>query len=385
MTMTSRERFLAAVNHKEADQIPSALGMEWAGRLHPTVYKQLLAHIGIKENSAISEIATLVNASPEVLEYLGADFRSIAAKFLPDPPGSPVAERSEDDENYYFLNPWGAKQRMPKGHGLYFDTFYFPLQDAETQEDDDKYVWAARSKVDPCSIEPAAKFQQEGFATIFSGIYGYGFLQAGCHVYGFSNWLTMLASEPERVTTFNSRLLEKKFEWWSDKLDVLGDNIDVICESDDLGTQHGPFVSERTWKEFILPYKKEMFSFIKKKKPHVKILLHTDGSFLPLIPDLIDIGLDIMNPVQYSATGMDLVTLKREFGKDLTFWGGGVDVQSVLPNGTPQQVKDEVARNIDILRKDGGYVFSSCHNIQPDVPLENFFALIEAFRENCKY
>ena len=384
--MTSRERFLAATSHKEPDQIPLSIATGVACRLHLNFYLKLLDYLGIKdETPQIAENQTLVYSSDRVLEILGNDCRSIIPKFLPNPPGGRTTEFSEDAEYYYMTNSWGEKLRMPKGYGLYYDSCYFPMQDAESEEDDEKYEWMTPPKEDPSNLQQAIDYQNAGYPTIYNRNISLGFLHAGCHVYGFENWFMMLAGEPERAAKFNAKLLEKKMEWWGDKLDLFKDKVDVVCEGDDLGSQTAPFISEKVWKQLILPYMKELFAFIKKKSPNVRIELHSDGSFLPMIPDLIDIGLDCLNPIQYSANGMDLVKLKREFGKDLTFWGGGIDIQSTLPNGTRQQVKDEVARNIEILRKGGGYIFSATHNIQPDVPVENFMAVIEAFRENCKY
>jgi uroporphyrinogen decarboxylase len=374
------------MNHKEPDQIPLDLGVGRACMMHVRFYKKLVDHLGIKEENPrfYSETGQTVRASDEVVKALGNDFRRIDNNLLPNPENRPVV-REEDEENHYITTAWGEKMRMPKDGGLYYDSMSFPLEDAEDEEDDEKYQWIIPGKADPADLQRAVKYCEDGYSTMYAANISLGFLHTGNHVYGFENWLAILAAEPERAAKFNKKLLEKKIEWWDDKISLFGDSVDVVCEGDDLGTQKGPFISTKMWKNLILPYMKELFEFIRGKNPNLKILFHSDGSFLPMIPDLIDIGLDCLNPVQFSAAGMDLASLKREFGKDLTFWGGGVDVQNTLPNGTPQQVKDEVTRNIELLRKDGGFVFAATHNIQPDVPIENFMAVLEAFKENCKY
>ena len=195
----------------------------------------------------------------------------------------------------------------------------------------------------------------------------------------------MLIAEPERATKYLDKLLEKKIEWYESLFAQTGGCIDMIAEYDDLGTQRGPWISKELFHKFILPRHKELWAEVKRMSPDVKIFLHTCGSVSSLLGDLIDAGLDCLNPIQINADNMDPYYLKREFGKHLTFWGGGVDTQIILPTGTPQQVADNVKRNIDALAPGGGYVFASVHNVQDDVPPENFMAMLEAFRENCNY
>ncbi|MEN6622634.1 MAG: uroporphyrinogen decarboxylase family protein [Smithella sp.] len=145
-------------------------------------------------------------------------------------------------------------------------------------------------------------------------------------------------------------------------------------------------VSPGMYKEMVHPYHKELYQFIHSNaKNEVFIFYHSCGSCKRLIPYLIEEGVNILNPVQVNAKDMDTAELKREYGKDITFWGGGVDTQKVLPFGTPQDVKDDVRRRIDDLAKDGGFVFAAVHNVQSDVPIENFLAMWETMREYGKY
>ena len=177
------------------------------------------------------------------------------------------------------------------------------------------------------------------------------------------------------------RLVEFKSAYWERALgDESGDLVDVVIEADDLGGQQAPLMSPRTYRQLIQPRHKRLFSFIKAQAP-VKLFYHTCGAVRRLIPDLIDAGIDILNPVQISAAGMDLRELKQEFGRDLVFWGGGVDTQGVLGTATPAEIKDHVRRNIEALAPGGGFVFAAVHDIQANVPPENIMAMWEAWRE----
>ena len=134
-----------------------------------------------------------------------------------------------------------------------------------------------------------------------------------------------------------------------------------------------------------MPHFTRVLKFIKTKKPDVKILFHSCGNVRPVIPDFIEMGIDILNPVHVTATGMEPVQLKKDFGKEIVFWGGGVDMQHILPSGTPDQVKDDVKRNIEALAPGGGFVFNTIHNIQAEVPPQNIMAMIEALNEYGNY
>lgn len=165
----------------------------------------------------------------------------------------------------------------------------------------------------------------------------------------------------------------------------LGKYCVVVGEADDLGVQDTTAISPEMYRKYVKPRHKKLFSHIKKLSPHCYIFLHSCGSVYDVISDLIEVGVDILNPVQVSAAKMDTRKLKKEFGKDLTFWGGGVDTQDILPHRSPQQVKDEVRRRIDDLAPGGGFVFATMHNIQDDVPPENIMAMWEILREYGVY
>ena len=174
--------------------------------------------------------------------------------------------------------------------------------------------------------------------------------------------------------------------YWERALALVGPNVMMVSEADDLASQDRCLVSRELYLKLIKPRHTRLFSFIKKEaQVPVRIFYHSCGAVAPLIPDLIESGIDILNPVQVSAAGMDTARLKKEFGKDLTFYGGGVDTQQVLPRGTPQQVRDEVKRRIDDLAPGGGFIFNTVHNIQADVPPQNIVAMWETLQEHGVY
>ncbi|MBU0495828.1 MAG: hypothetical protein KKA73_24950 [Chloroflexi bacterium] len=201
---------------------------------------------------------------------------------------------------------------------------------------------------------------------------------------GYEEYYIDLARHPDWVGEMLDRLVAFKSAYWARALAEVGDLVDVVIEADDLGGQHAPLISPRTYRQVIQPRHRRLFAFIKAEAP-VKVFYHTCGAVRRLIPDLIDAGIDILNPVQISAAGMDLVELKRDFGRDLVFWGGGVDTQGVLGTATPAEVQAHVRRNIEALAPGGGFVFAAVHDIQANVPPENIMAMWQAWHEYGRY
>jgi uroporphyrinogen decarboxylase len=168
-------------------------------------------------------------------------------------------------------------------------------------------------------------------------------------------------------------------------LGQLGDVVDVIAEADDFGTQTSQLISYEVFREIIKPRQTELISLMKAKAPQAKIFFHSCGNIRPILPDFIEMGIDIINPVHIRASGMAPADLKKDFGKDLVFWGGGIDTQETLPKGRPEQIEAEVRRNIDLLASGGGFVFNTIHNIQADVPPENIVAMYKTVLEHGRY
>ncbi|NOR82215.1 MAG: hypothetical protein GQ526_01840 [Ardenticatenales bacterium] len=201
---------------------------------------------------------------------------------------------------------------------------------------------------------------------------------------GYEQYYIDLALNPEYVACMLDRLVDYKCAFWERALDEVGDLVDVVVEADDLAGQKRLLMAPTTYRRLIKPRHRRLFSFIKEQAP-VKLFYHSCGAVRPLIPDLIEAGIDILNPVQISAEGMDLGELKQKYGQDLVFWGGGVDTQRILNTGTPKAVKESVRRNIEALVPGGGFVFAAVHDIQSDVPPENIVAMWEAWNEYGVY
>jgi uroporphyrinogen decarboxylase len=194
----------------------------------------------------------------------------------------------------------------------------------------------------------------------------------------------MITNEKASCALFD-KLLELKLDYWQTALAELGDLVDIVTYADDYGTQTSQIISPDMFRRLVKPRVKTLLETFAKLAPHAKRFFHSDGNVRPLIPDFLEMGVDILNPIHIRAKDMDPAALKRDFGRDLVFWGGGVDTQGVLPNGTPREVKDDVRRNIEALAPGGGYVFNTIHNIQPDVPPENIIAMWEALQEYGVY
>ena len=223
------------------------------------------------------------------------------------------------------------------------------------------------------------------FPVVFDNCFGNGIFQTCNQLMGYDVFLISLALNKPKAAYLMDRILELKIAFWDEVLSRFGDRIDIVKELDDMGSQINLLISPDMYRAEIKPRLKQLVEFIKGKAPHVKMMMHSCGSVRKIIPDLIDCGIEILNPVQYTAAEMDPVALKKEFGADLTFWGGGIDTQQILPTGTVQEVRDETRRMLDIFMPGGGYVFAPVHAIQADVPVANMLAMWNTVRDFGRY
>lgn len=377
--MNNRTRIKRILNHKEADRVPLDIGVARGCGITIPAYKKLLNYLGIKHRDIkVSKLATqLAEVDEEIYNMLGVGLRPIKLNSIVS------SEIKEEKDYYWFMDEWQRCWKKPKVGGYYYDMVSFPLAEVPLN----KYRWP-----DPANparfqgVKEQVKYYRENrdVALVFPFGLGNGFLQMGAELYGFDRWFMMLAAESEKVNAFLDRYLEFKIKFWDALLSRIGDQLDVVCELDDLGTQKGTWISIEMYRQYIKPRQKELFSFI-KKKTDAKIYLHSCGSIYDLIPDLIEVGVEILNPVQVSAAKMDTKRLKQEFGKDLVFWGGGIDTQRVLPYGSKEEVEEEVKKRIEDLAPGGGFVFATVHCIQPDVPPENVVTMLETLDKYGRY
>lgn len=187
----------------------------------------------------------------------------------------------------------------------------------------------------------------------------------------------MMADRNPAALALFDKMVALKLSFWEMALPQLADVVDVVTQADDYGTQASQLISPRMFRQLLKPCWQQILDRLKVLAPTARRFFHSCGNVRPLLPDFIEIGVEILNPVHIRATGMEPAALKRDFGDALVFWGGGVDTQGVLPYGTPQEVRDDVRRNLDALAPGGGYVFNTVHNIQADVPAENLRAMYE--------
>jgi uroporphyrinogen decarboxylase len=281
------------------------------------------------------------------------------------------------------VDEWGIAHHRPKPDGLYYSMVRSPLSDTSVTQDDLR-AYRFPNTGDPARIaglrELAEKYRARGRAVMLKGVLA-GIFEMSQRVRGMENILMDMASNEALAGAFFDKMVELKLAFWEMALPRLHDGVDVVSEADDYGTQVSQLISPRMFRRQIKPRLATLFARIHQLAPNAKFFFHSCGNVRPLLPDFIEIGVDILNPIHITAAGMEPRALKRDFGKDIVFWGGGVDTQDILPHGTPQQVKDDVRRNIDALAPGGGFVFNTVHNIQADVPPENVVAMWEALNK----
>jgi len=382
--MNSRERVLTALNHKEPDRVPFDLGGTVVTGIHVKAYQALRDYLGLPrvEPKIVDIFQQIVQVDDDMLERLGVDVKNVA----PRSSATFKIEIKDMGDYTYFYDEFHIGWRMPKDGGWYYDMFDHPLSGKITEEDVDRFDWP--DPLDPARFvglkEAAVKVAEEEKRAVVVGNMSAGIMEVFAWVRGFKDYFSDFALNPKLACKIMDKVLEMKLAYWGKALEILGDTIDVAQEADDFAGQNGMLISPRTYRTLVKPRHKELCDFIHSHSK-AKIFFHSCGSIRPIIPDLIEIGVDIINPVQVSAKDMDSADLKREFGKDLTFWGGGVDTQHVLGTGTPQQVREEVKRRLEDLMPGGGFVFNTVHNIQGNVPPENIMAMWETLQEYGVY
>jgi uroporphyrinogen decarboxylase len=374
--MTPRQRIQAALDHRESDRIPIDLGASLVTSITKAAYVPLRAHLGLPEDEVViyDEVQQLPYLADDLLERLGVDTRMVAP-----PPTHVAGVEIHDDGDYWAMwDRWGSKMRMPKAKPLYYDWVDFPIRDL-TLEALDAYRWP---EPDPPEAIAALRRRAEELrattdhALLGSGVIGGGIFEQACRTIGMETFMMALLTAPDASARLLDGITDVYLEAVDRYLGQLGGLIDVFTFWDDVATQQGWMISPQTYVEVIKPRQKRLFEAI-RARTDAKLFYHGCGAVFELIPHLIEIGVDIINPVQVSAEGMDSKRLKAAYGRDVTFWGGGVDTQRVLPFGTPDEVRDEVKRRIDDLAPGGGFVFATVHNIQAFVPPENIEAAFD--------
>jgi uroporphyrinogen decarboxylase len=379
--MTPRQRVMQTLNHQEPDRIPIDLGATIVSSIVKQSYIELKHHLGqpVEQIKMLDYVQQLPYVDEDLMERFGVDFRMVQ---LPAATTMGV-DIFEEGDYYAFIDRWGSKLHMPIIKGLYFDWVDFPIKEANMSALED-YRWP---QPDPLEVnvrlgqQARALFENTDYALVGSAVIGGGIFEQPARVMGLENFLMALLTAQEFADRLMETITDIYIESCNNYLEQVGPFIQVFTFWDDLAGQNGWIINPEVYRKMIKPKQKRLVEAI-KKKTDAKLFYHSCGATRSLIPDLIEIGFDILNPVQVSAKGMNTRELKAEFGKDIVFWGGGVDTQHVLPFGTPQEVIDEVKRRIDDLAPGGGFVFAAVHNIQAYVPPEN---IVKAFDTALEY
>jgi uroporphyrinogen decarboxylase len=410
--MTSRERVLSTLNHVEPDRIPVDFGGHRSSGIMAQAYKRLREILGLPPSKiyVYDFIQQLAVIEDDVLDIIGVDVVDVGQAFyrkedywqdwsLPDgtpckiPAFIPVEKQGDDwvvrgDEDQVIC--------IQKKGTLFFEQTNFPFldRDDESLEDleyhlDQVMWWRIGSPPAPAGLdreglrirEETARELREKTDRAIYGAFGGNLVETGEFLFRIDNFLFLLAANPDRIHRFLDRLMEIHLANLEKYLSAAGPYIDVIGFGDDMGMQTGPLFSPEMYREFFKPRHTILWNRAKEICPGIKVGLHCCGGVYPLLGDMIEAGLDAINPVQFTCTDMEVDRLKREFGKDLVFWGGGCDTQLMLRTGTPQEVSDHVKKQVAVLAPGGGFVFQQVHNILADVPAENIVAMFEAINQ----
>jgi len=382
--MNSRERVWLALNHREPDRVPIDLGATIVSSIVRPSYIALKKHLGmpLEEIRMLDFVQQLPYLDETLMERFGVDFRLVQ---LPAAT-APGVEIFEEGDYFAFIDRWGSKLHMPKEGGLYFDWVDFPVR-APTLEALSRYHWP---RPDPqayiVQLREQAQhlYQKTDFALVGSAIIGGGIFEQPARTMGLQSFFEALVTEPQFADRLMEGITDLYVESCESYLAHVGAYLQVFTYWDDLCGQNGWLIRPDLYRKMVKPKQRRLVEAI-KRKTDAKLFYHSCGASRELIPDLIELGFDILNPVQVSARGMDTKELKAEFGKDMVFWGGGVDTQRVLPFGTPEQVAEEVKRRIDDLAPGGGFVFAAVHNIQAFVPPENVVAAFDTALAHGRY
>ena len=412
--MTRRERVLCAISHREPDKVPLDLGAMRSTGITAVAYGNLKRYLGISAGSTDVYDVVQQLAQPEdpILDYFEGDVIDLGRAFLTAdadwkdftlPDGSaakiPAYAGFEPDGSGGWLVRSADRMiigSMPKG-AFYLSQTHFPLLEWDGQdlavldrlpELMARVTWAALPTAPwhkPLTREHLADIRRQAKrlseTTDFAVMAGFGgnLLEWGQFLCRNDQFLMDLAESPRKAEALLDRLTEMHVHNLEKLLDAVEGYVQIIQMGDDLGTQLAPQISPQMYRRFFKSRHRLIFERVRRRSG-IHVFLHSCGAIAPLLPDLIEIGVEIINPVQTSARGMEPEKLKREFGRELTFWGGGCDTQRVLPYGTEREIDEHVRRRFEILAPGGGFVFSQVHNILPNVPPRNIVAMIEAAR-----
>ncbi|MFW6049165.1 MAG: uroporphyrinogen decarboxylase family protein [Candidatus Bipolaricaulota bacterium] len=380
--MEPRERVLTSLHHEEPNRVPRDIGSLPVTGIHAEAYSKYLKEYKDGEldpNQVEIEdvIQQLARVDDRILEEWKVDTRGVWAN-----PGSDWELGVDEDQSHYrFIDEWGITWGMPKRSGYYYDIRDNPLSGEIEREDILDYPWP----------DPADTYRVAGIAERVDRInaerrYFISMTGLGPGIYELSQWMRGykdlwidFLKRGKLAHAMMRKITDLKLEFWEMALSEVGHLVDTVYMADDIGNQNNLQISLETYKEFIKPYQTEVFHFIKDNSPgEICLFYHSDGAIAGAIPDLLEAGIEALNPVQVSAAGMDPGRLNAEFGDRLTFWGAGANPHGTLRNGSLTELDEEIKSRNDIFAPGGGWVFAPIHNLQPDVTPEKIQTIIEA-------
>ena len=409
---TSRERVLAAIAHREPDRVPVDLGATPSSGISALAYHRLKEHLGVDPGPTrvYDVVQQLAQPDLELLDRFGVDVLDVGRTFdtrdedwydvtLPGgiPAQYPAGFRPEPAEGGGWIacaRDGAPIARMP-AEGTFFDQTFFPYLDGYPDRFDDldeamgKVLWAAFVH------SPWNHAGEEGFWESLRAralelrastdkallvVVGCNLFEWGTFLRRMDNFLMDLACDPDGVERLLDALMERHLPFLEKVCAAVGDVVDLCRFGDDLGLESGPFMSPDTYRRLFKPRHKVLCDYVKRHSS-MHTFLHSCGSIHALLPDLVEAGFEVINPVQTTCRDMEPERLKRGFGDAVTFWGGGCDTRTVLPRATPDEVKAHVRERLEIFAPGGGFVFNTVHNILPEVPPENITAMYEAVAE----
>jgi len=413
LRMTSRERVVAAVEHREPDRVPVDLGATPSSGISAIAYGNLKQHLGMATgHTQIYDVVQQL-AQPEecVLDQFGIDVVDVGRTFntenadwydvtlsdgqLAQYPSWFHPEPQEDGSWIAQTDDGTDIAHMPAA-GAFFDQSYFPWVDgypsdmkAALPEAMDKVLWAAlvHAPWDHASengfwnsLRQHALALRQSTDRAMMIVCGCNLFEWGTFLRRMDNFLMDLLLEQEQLDRMLDELMEVHMATLEKVCIAVGDVCDILRFGDDLGMDTGPFMPPELYRKFFKPRHARLCEYVHKNS-NMKTFLHSCGSIYALMPDLIEAGYDIINPVQTNCRDMEPERLKNEFGKDIVFWGGGCDTRTVLNNATPTEVERHVLERLDIFARGGGFVFNTIHNILPEVPSQNIEAMFNAIRK----
>jgi uroporphyrinogen decarboxylase len=392
------------LRHEEPDRVPVDFGGTVDSTISALSYQALREQLGLAPS--VTRIQDVVQYTAVIAEDVRQALRTDTLPILDEPAawredtlpdGSPLEVPARfqphllDDGSQVVLDAAGnVLLKMPRG-GYYYDPVHSPLAEATSVRDIEGCLDYIESYDKPAYLDRSyeesarqAKALRDGTDYLLVGFFGGHIFQAAQSLRGWDTFLIDLLANRTFAEALLDQLAEANIRRFERFAATVGQYVHVVHFEDDLGMQDRPLLRPSLYRQVVKPYHARLFHFA-KAHCEAYILFHTDGAVAPLIPDLIEMGVDALNPVQVSASGMDTAQLKREFGPDITFWGGGCDSQAVLPFGTPEEVADEVRRRIDDLAPGGGFVFAPIHNVQAGVPVQNVITMLQTAREYGVY